>query len=42
MNWKKAAVRLARAIILFERNEWQRVHTDGIVSLASKILRARK
>lgn len=40
--WKAAALRLARAIIRFERNEWARVHTESTAKFAFKVIRDAK
>jgi hypothetical protein len=42
VNWKKAALRLARAIIRFEKNDYQRVHTQSTTDFAYKIVRKSK
>ncbi len=40
--WKGAALRLARAIIRFEKDEWARVHTDSTRAFAFKVINAGK
>lgn len=36
-NYKKAALRLARAIIRFQNNNWQYNHTESTIAFAYKI-----
>ena len=37
--WKKAAQQLARAILRFEKNDYQRVHTENTVRFAYRVKR---
>jgi hypothetical protein len=41
-RWKKAAVRLARAIIRFQNDDYRYVHTDSTTAFALKILKDGK
>jgi hypothetical protein len=41
-QWKKAAIRLARAIVRFQNNDFQRVHTDSTFLFALRIIREEK
>ena len=40
--WKKAAIRLARAIVRFQNDDWQRVHTDSTFTFAGQIIKKAK
>lgn len=40
--WKAAALRLAKAVIRFENDRWQRVHTDSTIAFAFKTVKAGK
>jgi hypothetical protein len=40
--WKQYALRLARAIIRFEKDEWQHVHTDSTLAFAFKVVKEGK
>jgi hypothetical protein len=41
-QWKKAAVRLARAVVRFQNDDFQRVHTDSTVNFAFQIIKLDK
>jgi hypothetical protein len=41
-QWKKAAIKLARAIVRFQNNDFQHVHTDSTVAFALKVIKDGK